>query len=276
MGDQSTSDASELFIARIQNSCTGEAGLFSLALFQKNSVQMNGYAIPRDVTGVAEFDPSRLEQWENHAEAIPLTLANLFSESRNAFTDLFIRKIDTDIILHYSTWIKRHQPILESLTVLNSKLPSHLHGPVQYLLTNRWNMVIATIEQGNFTEESFVQLRIIWNRAKKYGIKLDFSGTIPVLYSLLLKEMEHFSKAFGTKSNERIRYLLTIVDRFGIPLPKNRLEDNFYRIFNTSIKQLYTEYIENKHPDPEQKTLLVQLLTFARRLNFSTAAYSIT
>jgi hypothetical protein len=67
---------------------------------------------------------------------------------------------------------------------------------------------------------------------------------------------------------------MNIVDQYSLPVSKHRLEDMFYPVLIGPVKKLYTEFITLKRgtiPEKgsEKQELLLKLLKFARRMNFS-------
>jgi hypothetical protein len=66
------------------------------------------------------------------------------------------------------------------------------------------------------------------------------------------------------------------VDRFNIPVAKNKIEDLFHSILTGPIADLYKKYKENPEPDSNEKGNIIRLLNFSRRMNFNTGEFPMT
>ena len=68
----------------------------------------------------------------------------------------------------------------------------------------------------------------------------------------------------------RMHYLLNCIDRFGIPVAKNKMEDGFQAILAGVIRARYEAYKNNPARSAEEGEQLLRLLDFAGRMNFNT------
>lgn len=271
-----TTAGNEYFLATITNTRSGESGACSILLIHENDTGPEAFVLPGDVTVDRGFSWQKTDNWEKHPRSTHLTLSNIFSESKTAFSDLFTEQLDRTTIMQYTTWVEKHHSILKALIALHLKLPDYLYGPLSYVINSQWNVAVTGLNGGDLSDEQFLQLRSIHEKSQQYGIPIDFSTSAPILQRMLLQEMKSFSETLSSECCDRMRYLLNIVDRFSVPLTKSRLEDTFYDLYSMTIKKLYEEYLSSEQPTSEQKTILLQIAGFARRMNFNTDSLIIT
>jgi hypothetical protein len=129
-------------------------------------------------------------------------------------------------------------------------------------------------------DEVFTELLELTRLARQFAIKIDTKESASVLEALLVVEITNLSIELTTERCDRVRYLLNIVDRFKIPVSKHRFEDIFHPILYDKVTQLHSEVMKGaKKNDASQKSsnreLLIQLISFARRMNFNTDAFQI-
>ena len=87
---------------------------------------------------------------------------------------------------------------------------------------------------------------------------------------LLSAELTIFSATLSLASCERMKYLLNVVDKFNVPIAKNKIEDGFHSVLIHAIRSLYEDYKKKTPPDPPNRENIMRLLNFARRINFNT------
>jgi hypothetical protein len=128
---------------------------------------------------------------------------------------------------------------------------------------------------GGGEEAVFSALLSIWQKARKFGITLDYTKSKVILQTFLMEELAGLTGRISVASCDRIRYLLNTIDRFEIGVPKNKIEDLFHAILHDTIKKTYEDYKQNVTPTSEQKQLIIQLISLARRMNFNTDDFPI-
>jgi hypothetical protein len=237
---------------------------------------LHGYVLPLNVATHPDFNAGDVEQWKSHSQAVPYTLSMLFLESKITLGKKLMARINNKTLHQYIVWIQQQEDIFDAFIAMNGALPKHLSGPVAYLLNTQWDAAILTLSDTTADETIFLELRSLWDQAHKYGISLDYTATIPFLHTLISDELKTFCVNFTTASIDRMRFFLNIIDRFAIPVQKAGIEDTFYTVFSTSISTWYDQYVAEKDPAPEQKSLLIQILQFARRMNFNTDRFEIS
>jgi hypothetical protein len=110
-------------------------------------------------------------------------------------------------------------------------------------------------------------------------IKFDLKEGAGLIERIIIMELSALSIRLDTETCERIRYLLNIVDRFGIPVLKHKMEDVFCPILNGPILDLYNEVkrlaahesrsVSEQRALNDKKILAAELVNFARRMNFN-------
>ena len=260
------------FVADIRKRSSGEHGRFSLCL-QKDDGLLNGWCVPADAAaghGSAAENPEGIKADPN---AVALNLSSMFEESKVRLAGFFLGEMAKDTREKYASWMERNEKILDSLSSLGVPLPPYVAAPIAYVLTAKWNVTINEIEIYGREDEVWARLLDLWNKSRKYGITIDYAESARLLLDLLLSELQIFGETLSEVSADRVRYLLNIVDRFGIPFSKSKPEDLFFSIMETTLVPLYEEY--RKSPGPVQRDTLVRLLEFARRMNFNTDAFPV-
>lgn len=258
----------QCFSARISNDSTGEEGEYSVLLCTENLPGTYGYVVcGRD--SPASADP---KLWSERPDALRLELHDLFQSSKTAFAEHFMDRITEQARPVYESLMSQAEAIVSCLGDMSCKLHEHLRGAVAHLLTTQWNEVIASIDEGHCGDKEFAHLLELRHRAERLGVQIDYQESTRVMQRLLLAGMNEFAVALSPASSGRIRYLLNIVDRFGMPVSKSGIEDTFYETYRTGMQSLYEECHADASP-PERKTLLLQALIFARRMNFSTERF---
>ncbi|MBN1982571.1 MAG: DUF3536 domain-containing protein [Chitinivibrionales bacterium] len=264
----------DFIVASIRGGLICEQTEYSLQLNLRESAPISALVVPFDVTKMFNFNVWEPQAWKRHPDVVSFSFQHLFLETKAMLSNFYVEQV-TNMIIQEST--EKFESYLEALLLLDgtSSLTPMLRHLLTLIFTGKWNLILKTIESGPFEEKQIIELRQIWQQSQRYNITIDLTRTIEVIQKLLQAEMESFSQTLSLESCHRMRYLLNIVDRFSIPLRKSSLEDWFFFIFHTSIQTMYKSIIETENPTFEQKSLLLQLLSFARRMNFNTEGYSI-
>ena len=255
-----------LFTADIRNRSSGERGRFSLCL-EKEDGLLNGWCVPADA---AAENPEGIKA---HPTSVALNLSSMFEESKVRLAGFFLGEMAKDTRKKYASWMERNEKILDSLSSLGVPLPPYVAAPIAYVLTATWNVTINEIEIYGREDEVWTRLLDLWKKSRKYGITIDYTESARLLLDLLLSELRIFGETLSEVSADRVRYLLNIVDRFGIPFSKSKPEDLFFSIMETTLVPLYREF--RKSPNSVHRDTLIRLLEFARRMNFNTDAFPV-
>ncbi len=273
--DQVAKRQTDAFVVCVTDTRTHEKADFSVLIRHGYSARTIGYVLPFDIEREHAFDPANLKRWTADKRCVKLGLGDIFVEPRSIITGHFVKQIAKSTTARYLSWMRSNEKVLGALAGLNGSLPSFLQGPVAYLLTNEWNAAIALLREPDTEEHVQLSLLDLSRRARTYGVALDLSMSTAVLEELLGDEMERLSHDLSTRSCDRMRYLLNIVDRFSLPLAKHRLEDTFYGVLHGPIRALYDEYAASAGQPSDKAAFLASLLGFARRMNFGTSEFSL-
>lgn len=272
-GHSSNIRNTDAYSVHISNEQTAERDSVVVLLHHQDGTRMSAStASVNDFSG-KKFDLWEMEQLVADEKAHTMSVSDLFFESRGRLTALYLARISKDTLVNYEAWMQGHEAILDTLTELRHELPEYVHGPIAFILNNQWNRTLEQLAQNGQEDTAFTQLLSLWKKVRKYGITLDYSFSVTVLEQLLKSEIERFTETLNSVECDRMRYLLNVVDRFSIPVHKNRLEDRFYTVLTSSIQKTYNEIMENSESEDMARSVLVQILSFARRMNFNTEQF---
>jgi alpha-amylase/alpha-mannosidase (GH57 family) len=247
-----------------------------VALHQDNEVKITGMIAPAEIVEDSSFTITDPQCWILHPQVIKMDLASIFEESRTILANHFLDRLSKDTNKRYAEWMSRNEKIISTLCGLNCTIPDYIAAPIKYLTTCEWNTSVNELEVYGQEDAVFSKLLALWKKIKKYNIEIDFSESTRILEQLILAELTIFSATLSTVSSVRLRYLLNIVDRFNIPVAKNKIEDLFHSILTGPIADLYKKYKKNTEPDSSEKGNIIRLLNFSRRMNFNTDEFPMT
>jgi alpha-amylase/alpha-mannosidase (GH57 family) len=258
--------------ANICNYKTGEEGRFAVCVCKEDGT-LKGWLLNVGGDSLPSIDLNNSEAIVNNPESIFLEMSRLFEESKSRFTDFFLKVISKNTYKNYFEWMGKNEKYLDSLFSFGIQLPQFVVAPIKYVLTIQWNKAISEIELYGNEEKIFETLLEISKKAHKFDININYEKTQKIILDLLLAELKIYKETFNTISSDRIRYLLNIIDRFNIPLNKNKAEDIFYDILKEKFIPIYEEY--KKSNDSNLKEIIIRFIEFARRMNFNTECFKI-
>lgn len=266
----------DVFRVLIRNDVEGESADLSVLISHKQGVDMVGWVLPTAITRARAFDRSKPDSWESHPQAIRLGYSALFASTREKLSEYFFRRISQRTLEHYTSWLGENCEVLDTMVVLSNSLPLSLYGPLQFVLNAQWNAEIARIEELVRNGDPLTLLLEIWQKAVRFGVKIDLSESSAALERALVNKLSKLTTTIDETTCDRMTSLLNIVDRFAVPVRKHVLEDAFYPVFTVRVHALYDEYRTYRDASPQNKALLLRLLTFSRRMNFATDAFPVT
>ncbi len=275
-GHRSDCRHTDAYVVEIRNEQTAEKDTIIVLLHHQDGTRMSASTASLSDFPERKFDLWEMEQLVTDGKAYTMSVSDLFFESRGRLTSHYLERISSDTLVNYEAWMHGHEAILDSLTELRQQLPEYVHGPVSFILNNQWNKALEQLAQVGQEDTVFTQLLGLWKKVNKYGITLDYAFSVNVLEQLLKQEIERFSQTLNSQECDRMRYLLNIVDRFSIPIHKNRLEDRFYTVLTGNIQKTYEEMMSRKDAEDIAGSVLVQILSFARRMNFNTEQFPLS
>jgi hypothetical protein len=178
---------------------------------------------------------------------------------------------DTDS--RFNGWMDQNEQNLNVLTRLDYPLPAYCSTPVGYVLQNRWNAQIHKLDKWGGEEAVSTELEALVSHGKLYKAEVDKKQNALFLQNLIIKGLEMLQQRPSAKVCDRLKYLLNVVDRFAIPVSKHKLEDIFFPVYDGALRDYYGKYTSGNCSN-EDRELLGQLVSFARRMNFNTDCYT--
>jgi hypothetical protein len=225
------------------------------------------------------------EDWMSHPEVVSLTLTDIFQTSRENMVDYIHQNIFKDTYIKFSAWMQKNEQELDFLSRLNFPLAPYCMAPLTFVYNQQWNHLIRRLEQRGDEEEIVSKLRDLYALQDQFKITFDLKEGAGLLERIIIMELSALSIKLDSATCERIRYLLTIVDRFKIPVSKHKMEDVFCPILSGPIKAMYDEVcrlslLENRSPEQNvslanKQKLITSLVSFARRMNFNTEDFKL-
>jgi alpha-amylase/alpha-mannosidase (GH57 family) len=260
---------------KIDSIDTGESFNVSVCLSHKAYLELNAWILENNEHVVAEENRT-IDWWINNKNCTQYTFKDLFDTSRHELENYLLKKIANDTGMRFGLWMQKNISEINLLAFLNSALPSYCAAPLSFVINRQWEALIVSFKERGNDDALFTDLLELHRNATGYGVSIELKNSSIFLERILFNELQNLIQDTDGEKCERVRFLLNIVDRFSIPVSKNKLEDLFMPFLKTKVKDLYTEYLKNIGADAvneesrETKFLLLKLINFARRMNFNT------
>ncbi|MDR0305243.1 MAG: DUF3536 domain-containing protein [Chitinispirillales bacterium] len=250
---------------QLESGITGESSSWSVLIAHSPETELMGWVVP---SKGMRTGTTKTEAWTSHPDVKTFTLSDLFYSSRHDLSDFFQDRMAKDTDKRFLGWMEQNEPNLNVLTRLNYPLPAYCSTPVRYVLQNRWNTQIHKLRKWGSENEVFADLQEIDALEKRYAMKIDKKQSALTLQNLIIRGLEMLQQELSIEICDRLRYLLNFVDKFSIPVSKSKLEDIFHPVYEGPLKNLYASQ------KSEEKELLSNLISFARRMNFNTDSFN--
>lgn len=263
-------DIFKYFSCYFTNKITGENSKWIIELKIDELKGITGCVLK--VNKEKENDTAELLSISKDPECIHYNISDIFPTLKECLIEVIKHRIYQHSYKKYEEWFSANEHNLLLLNSIKDNLDETFISSVKFVLQNRWDhIILEKLPIKEQEENCFKELLEISKKASYFNIKIDLSFSASLCEKLLLEEFSLLSQDLNTEKCDRIRYIMNIVDRFGIPVSKNKLEDIFFDILNTHIRPLYIKAKERSAEVGEnQKENLIKLLSFARRMNFST------
>lgn len=255
------SEGSARFTAHIDNTSTGENGTYTVQVGWQAGIEAEGYVVPHEAD-----EP---EQEGKHATAIGL--ADLWQESRFTIAHRMLDNMKQEALESYAPWASVSRNRVAYLSGLSVPIPRAVLDPIIHEIHREWDMQIERLRSPGREDQVREHLTELKEMLDRLHMSIDLAHTATVIEELIATDLDNLRESLSTRHSDRMRALLNIVDRFCIPLAKGRLEDAFFDILNTRVGDLYRKVTTTNESTAEQRALLAAALSFARRMNFSTA-----
>ncbi|MDD5675319.1 MAG: DUF3536 domain-containing protein, partial [Chitinivibrionales bacterium] len=263
------------FIVGIEKQATGERGVYGACIVQRKGIPQSGWIAAASDLGIGRADEIKPEAIRKNPRTVPFSMDDIFIDAREHLAALYLSELAQDTQTTYAAWLVKNSASLDALGNLRIPLPDFLSGPIRYVLTASWDQAMAHFDGDSGEEATYSALLSLWHKANKFGITIDYTKSRELLQTLLLNELGALSKQVSAARCDRVRYLLNANDRFGLGVPKNKIEDLFHTSLQDTIKKRYEAYRRNVAPATEEKQLVIQLISLARRMNFNTDEFPI-
>lgn len=258
-------------LVEMESDITGEKSSWSVLVSHCPDTELRGWIVPADKIRSSGNKP---QDWMAHDDAISFTLSDLFYSSRHDLSEYFQNRMTQDTDKRFLAWMEQNEANLNVLTRLNYPLPAYCSTPVLYVLQNRWNQLIRKLEHRGAEDKVFADLLELHSHEQRYKVKINKKEGAAVLQDLIIEDLKLLQKKPSIKHCDRLRRLLDFVDRFSIPVSKSKLEDIFHPVYEGPLKSLYEKSTNGSELNRSEKELLIQLVHFARRINFNTDMFS--
>jgi len=269
------------YIIKMENELTGEVFSCQVLISHRDYAEVTGWVIPFVDPGKLHRNVLRPDAWMTHPEVKQYTLKNLFYISGQELEKFILQKIARDTDVRFTSWMKKNELELDFLSRLNIPIPNYCTAPMAYVFQEEWTRACKKMLTPGNEESVFSELLELSRVSKQFEIKINTDESEKILEDLLVAEITSLSHDLSTERCNRIRYLMNIVDRFKISVSKSRLEDMFHPILYNNVAHLYEEISKSARRDDTEmrsnkREVLIQLISFARRMNFNTDIFQIS
>jgi hypothetical protein len=259
---------------------TGEQSRWAVLVSHREWAELRGWIIAADDFGKKLSAAVEPEDWMKHPAVLSITLTDIFQTSSENMVDYIHQNIFKDTYVRFSAWMQKNEQQLDFLSRLNFPLAQYCMAPLSFVYNQQWNHLVKRLEHRGDEEEVASKLRDLFALQDQFKIVFDLKECAGLLERIIIMELSALSIRLDATTCERIRYLLTIVDRFKIPISKHKIEDAFCPILNGPIHDLYNEAerlaaLEHRSAEEQRRLdaaqpLVIELVSFARRMNFNT------
>ena len=260
----------DVYSVTLQRKDFVEHATFYALLHQNKEAEVSGWIVHADCVCNTSFKLNDPKDWIQHKNVLRMDLSSIFEESKALVAKHFLDQLAKDTHHNYLEWMGRNEKIIASMCGLNYPIPEYVVAPVAYVISGEWNRAVNRLEVYGEEDAVYDTLLLLWKKARKYNITIDLSESTRLLQMLLSAELTIFSATLSLASCERMKYLLNVVDKFNIPIAKNKIEDGFHSVLIGAIRMLYEEHKGKQPSDPRRRENILRLLNFAGRMNFNT------
>ncbi|KMQ52576.1 alpha-amylase [Chitinispirillum alkaliphilum] len=259
----------EITSVELDNSMSGERSAWSVLLSYNDEDDLRGWIIPAECS-VGSSNP---DDWMSHEEAKSFSLHETFYTCREELFESFQSKMISDTYERFENWYSKNISHMQFLSKLDLNIPSYILAPMGFVFQNKWNSLIEELKIFGKEEEVFSQLLQLHNLIHRYDADVDFKQTAGILQQIIVDELVSLRDSLTAEKCNRLRCLLNVVDKFSVPVEKNKLEDIFSLFLSGPVTELYNYSVRQNPQDSDARKLLENVLSFANRMNFSTERF---
>jgi alpha-amylase/alpha-mannosidase (GH57 family) len=262
-----------LFHVELQHASSGEASEWLVIIDVSNRSEPFGWVLPWK--GIPQTDITDPIWLNRNPDTQLYTLADIFPSLRNHLAEVYLDRIGRHSQAKFESWLHTNEQDLLLLQSFHPRLPDHFRAPIEFELQKEWDTQFMHLEQPGNEAQCIEELAATEQRAAHFECTLNLSRSGNLAEKLLTAELSQLADDLSIDRCDRIRYLLSTVDRFSLPVSKHRLEDIFHPVLEGPVTELYHEVASDDRNnmriiEDDQRELLLKLLNFARRMNFST------
>jgi hypothetical protein len=266
--------------ATVENDMSGERSRWAVLVSQREMAEVRGWVVDSSAFGKRGLSGLKPEAWTGRSDARSLTLMDIFQTSRENMAERIHQNSFKDTYAKYSAWMQKNEKELDFLSRLDFPLPLYCRAPLTFVYTQQWNDLLRQLEHRGNEAATAEKLRRLSDTLEQFKITIDLKEGAALLERIIILELSALSAGLSAETCARIESLLDIVDRFAIPVSKNKMEDAFAPIAAGPVKRLNDEIVALS-PVPggagglaDKQALLTVLVKFARRMNFNTDTFS--
>ncbi len=262
----------------LEHPSTGEQGIWLVAADLTDPSRPSGGVMKwreRDETRSPSVPGGKIPEFREY------TLKDLFPALQQEIAGVYMQKIASRSRTEFGSWQQVNEHDLLILQSFFTALPDHFRAPLQFLIQQQWDDLFSNCAAITSGKDCYTALEAVFGKADFFSIKLDLAFSAENCEKLLTEQFEKLSENLNPVYCERIDHLMTIVDRFSLPVSKHRLEDMFFPILSGPVVRLYREITAEKKGkttknDDNRSLLMQKLLLFARRMNFNTDSFEMS
>jgi hypothetical protein len=268
----------------VENEMSGEQGRWAVLVSHREMAEVRGWIVAAEVFGKKCPSGLKPEAWTGRSDARELTLRDVFQTSRESMAERIHQNTFKDTYAKYSAWMQRNEKELDFLSRLNFPLPLYCRAPLTFVYTEQWNSLLRQLERRGSEAEVAEKLGELSGTLKQFRIAIDLKPGAELIERIIIMELSALSVRLSAETCARIECLLNIVDRFAIPVPKSKIEDEFAPIAAGPVRELSAEVVRldsvpageasQGRELAEKRALLMSLVNFARRMNFTADSFA--
>ncbi|MGA2506533.1 MAG: DUF3536 domain-containing protein [Chitinispirillaceae bacterium] len=267
------------FEVSLENLLNGEQSRWAVLVSHRAMAEVRGWVVAADAFGKKLSSSIEPTVWMQHTAAQSFTLMDIFQTSRETMAEYIHQNIFKDTYSKYSAWMQKNEQELDFLSRLNFPLPLYCMAPLSFVYQQQWNHLVRQLEQRGDEVRIAEKLHDLSGMGQQFKITFDLKESAALLERIVVMELSILSARLSAETCARIECLLNIIDRFKVPVSKNKMEDAFAPIITGPVQALRDEIVRTIAAPGgavgRERVLLLTLVKFAHRMNFNTDALSV-
>jgi len=205
--------------------------------------------------------------------SLRFTLSDVFPSLREEVASQYLQRITSTSYEHFYPWFKEHEADLSALSILFPSLPGFFGNPVGFVLQEQWDASFRGLDL-SVASACAAEVATIHQNVVRFGASIDYAYSASQCEKLLVATLGSLQQELDYDSLDSLCTILDIVDTYGLPVSKHRLEDIMYPLLTGKVRDLILEQKSRgksgkKKKDDEIMIYINTMLKFARRMNFN-------